>query len=126
MWFACYLHKKGIITGDQFAEAVREQLSRRPLLGAIAIQSGKLSVKQVMRVFTVQADDLEKAFGELAIELGFLTEEDLAQLLLEQANSAPQLSEILVETGALTREQMLDELAQYRSHAHGSNVPVSV
>lgn len=110
MWFCSYLYNKGVITGEQFANAVSEQLSRRPLLGKIAIEKGKLNIKQVMKVFAVQADDLKKPFGQLAVELGFLTKQDLSQLLLDQIELAPDLADILVQQGAITVSQKLREL----------------
>jgi hypothetical protein len=117
MWFASYLFEKGIITGDQFAKAVREQFSRRPLLGRVAIHRGMLTLRQCRKILSAQADTMEKPFGQLAVELGFVTREELADLILEQAESTPSLGEILVETTVLSRSQMLDELRQARQEA---------
>ena len=83
MWFASCLCEKGIITGGQFAEAVREQLSRRPILGLLAMREGKLTMKQSREILSAQADAMEKPFGQLAVELGFLTREELVHLVVE-------------------------------------------
>ena len=115
MWFASILHEQGVITGDQFAAAVREQLLRRPLLGMIAVQQGKLTVRQVREIFSAQATCLKKPFGEIAIELGMITEEELSELLFMQSNSVPQLRDILVELGILTEEQVENCLQQARA-----------
>jgi len=121
MWFSSYLREKGVISGDQFADAVREQLSRRPILGKLAIQKRKLSIKQSFQVFGAQADALdEKPFGRRAVELGFLNEAELSELLMEQEDSVPKLGEILVEMGALTSSRMIDELHSARIGLHES------
>ncbi len=117
MWFASHLFAKNLITGDQFAEAVRLQLERRPRIGALVISQGLLTIKQVMAILTAQADNLERPFGELAVELGYLTREQLAQLLFEQNRQAPPLGNILLELGALSVDDFRRELRIARTES---------
>lgn len=114
MWFASYLCEEGVITGDQFADAARIRLARTPMLGGLAMRMGLLTMKQCREILTAQADTPEKQFGSLAIEKGFLTREQLNALVVAQMESAPRLGEILVETGAISRSQMLDALHRAR------------
>ena len=61
---------------DQMLVAVqRQQLSRVPI-GRLAIERGKMSMSQVFEVLKEQADN-PKSFGQLAIAMNFLTEEEL-------------------------------------------------
>ena len=117
MWFASHLFAKKLITGDQFAQAVRLQLERRPRIGALVISRGLLTIKQVMAVLSAQADNLERPFGELAVELGYLTREQLAELLFEQDRQAPPLGTILLELGALSVDDFRRELRTARTES---------
>jgi hypothetical protein len=53
-------------------------------------------------------------FGEIAIELGFLSKDDIDKLLILQKKSCNFLGEILVLYGAISQEDMEDELRQFR------------
>ena len=110
MWFASYLYEKGVITGQQFAEAAKIQLQRRKKFGTIAMNLGKLSIKQLMEILSIQADNLDAPIGEIAIQLGFLTRSDVAEILAVQSTDVPDFGQILVEMCIITEEQMADEL----------------
>lgn len=110
MWFASHLCEKGIITSDQFAEAVRFQLSRQTALGTLATRKGLLTVKQVFQILSENALEPDRCFGQTAIELGFITHEELAVLLYEQSKETPDLNKVLVELGFVTHSQIAREL----------------
>ncbi|MBX3437453.1 MAG: hypothetical protein KF861_08190 [Planctomycetaceae bacterium] len=114
MWLASRLCVKQVITTAQFAEAVELQLSRRPSLGTLAVQRGMMTVDQVTAVSAQQSDEPDRAFGELAVDLGFLAREQLARLMFEQSDQAPSLGDILVEIGALTAEELRRETQEAR------------
>ena len=57
-----------------------------------------MSMAQVFEVLKEQADN-PKSFGQIAIEMNFLSQEELCHLLLVQSNRERPLSEILVEMG---------------------------
>ena len=120
MWFAVYLYQMGKITGDQFAQAVTRQLSERPLLGQLAVKEGKLTVKQIMQVFAVQADQPQKPFGQIAISLGYLTEKELSDLLRLQSESVAPLTHVMVELGYFTQAELMREL-RLAKKSRGSN-----
>lgn len=52
-------------------------------------------------------------FGEIAIELGFLTKDDVDKLLILQKKKRNFLGEILVLYGAISKDEMEDELRQF-------------
>jgi len=52
MQFGLYLVKHGMITASQFAQALEAQLASRPQIGALAIETGKLTVKQVFGILS--------------------------------------------------------------------------
>ena len=70
-------------------------------------------MKQVFQVFEEQAGNERARFGEIAVVLGYITSDELDELLADQVRHRPPIGELLVDTGALTREQLdaaLDDL----------------
>lgn len=114
MQFGIYLIDQGLITATQFVDALRQQQVQRVPLGQLAIECGKLSVRQVYEVLRMQATSEHDRFGEAAIELGMLTPTDVAELLMEQTDRRPSLGKILVAMGAIDREQYEEALAGFR------------
>jgi hypothetical protein len=109
MWISCHLLKKQLISADQLAAAVQRQIQSRPSIGRLALESRKLSMRQVKEILLVQAVD-PKPFGEIAREMGFLSIEGLALLLFRQEELSQSLSEILIESGAIDRTRLQQEL----------------
>jgi hypothetical protein len=114
MQFAMYLVDNGVISCEEFFEAMKLQLSTRPQLGALAIEMRRLTFRQVFSVLRTQCDEPNTLFGELAVRLGYLTEQDVAQLLAEQASRAMPLVEVLVENGFVSAEAAEHHYAEYR------------
>ncbi len=114
MQFGMYLVENGVITCEEFFEALKLQLRTRPQLGALAIEKRKLNVRQVFGVLRSQCDSPDDLFGELAVKLGYLTEEDLAWLLHEQAVRVKPFTELLAELGILTAEDVEKQFRAYR------------
>ncbi|GAB5406188.1 MAG: hypothetical protein Aurels2KO_44190 [Aureliella sp.] len=110
MWLAAHFFSEGRITGDQFARAAVEQIRRRKPLGQVALIANMLSMKQIMSILAEQANHPEMAFGEIAISLQLLTSEQVAELLYTQAQEVPTLEEMLVQTGALTENELQQAL----------------
>lgn len=103
MWFEIQLYKRGMITGDQLAAAIEERLSTAPQIGQLAILSKRISMKELFQVLHRQSETLEP-FGEVAIELGYLSKTDVAELLLEQQEATVDLTEILIDSELITRD----------------------
>jgi len=114
MQFAMYLVEDGVISCEEFFEAVKLQLRSRPQLGALAIESRRLSFRQVSAILRTQCDEPNELFGEIAVRLGYLTPEDLADLLAEQAAQAKPLLEVLVENHFLSADEAEHHYAEYR------------
>ena len=121
MHFGLYLVKKGRITANQFVEALEAQLASRPQLGALAIETGKLSVRQVFHVLRMQADRPEEMFGVLAQEAGFLREDDLAALLDCQTRRVLPLIQVIVNLGFCTAYEAEELFSGYRSSTNAAS-----
>lgn len=114
MHFGLYLKQQGVISSAQLVAAIEAQLKSLTRIGQIALEEGLLSPRNVFDVLRAQSESPYKRFGEVAIELGLMTRDELLKLLVIQADRRPQIADVLVHQGVLTEEQMLRELAAFR------------
>ncbi|MFZ4856277.1 MAG: Ig-like domain-containing protein [Desulfuromonadaceae bacterium] len=101
-------------------DAVKIAAGERQLLGALLVQSGRISSAQLDQAIIEQKWTGEK-LGDVFIKLGMLTERQLAALLDfqrnqgETATSNPlRLGELLIATGHISRSQLDDALQKQR------------
>ena len=114
MHFGLYLKKKGIISAEQLVAALDEQMSTLVPIGQLALEEGVLSARNIFTVLHAQSDSPTERFGELAIEMGMMTRDELMRLLMIQADRRRPIVEILVGQGVLTERQAAAEMAAYR------------
>jgi hypothetical protein len=125
MQFAMYLVDNGVISCEEFFEALKLQVNTRPQLGALAIETRRLTFRQVFSILRTQCDEPNTMFGELAVRLGYLTDQDVAQLLTEQASRALPIVEVLVENGFLSAEATEQHYAEYRRCMQQASSPMA-
>ncbi|QDU77447.1 hypothetical protein Pan97_45170 [Bremerella volcania] len=114
MHFGLYLLRKESISGPQFIQAVSRQLETRPQIGSLAIETRRLSMRDVFRILSLQSVTNE-SFGQLAIQLGVLAESDIRELLTLQTEQTTPLAQVLVDIGAIEPYQLQTELQLFRS-----------
>lgn len=114
MQFAMSLVDNGAISCEELFEALKLQMHSRPQLGALAIETRRLTCRQVFAILRAQCDEPDVLFGELAVRLGYLTDDDLQQLLVEQAARATPLADVLIDHGFLSSEVVELHYAEYR------------
>lgn len=114
MQFGMYLVDNGLLSTQAFYKALKLQMKSRPQLGTIAIQTRRLTVKQMFVILQEQCDTPQQMFGEIAVRLGYLTSEDLNQLLEEQSQHMASLRDVLVEHGFLAAHVIDQQYAAYR------------
>lgn len=114
MHFGLYLKHRGIISSEQLVAACETQLQSLTRIGQLALEEGLLSPRGVFDVLRAQSESPHKRFGEIAIEFGLMTRDELLKLLVIQADRRPQIADVLVHQGVLTEEQMRRELAAFR------------
>jgi hypothetical protein len=114
MHFGLHLKKKGMISSDQLVAALEEQLNSLVPIGQLALEEGVLAARDIFEVLQAQNEAPNVRFGDLAIEMGLMTRDELMRLLLIQADRKPPIAEILVAQGALSDEVVTQELAEYR------------
>lgn len=99
------LVRTGVISADDYVEAVSRQDEERPPLGQVAIEEGLLSVRRVLELLSTQYEEPTRRFGELAVEKGYLDTPEVATLLMRQQDRQRPLIDHLVELGRLSVEQ---------------------
>lgn len=114
MNFGMFLYRQGVISAEQLVEVIAMQSDRTQPVGVVAMDAGKLGVRDVLSVLRVQSDLPNDRFGDIAIDLGLLSHADLAELLLMQSNSMPTIEQCLEELDILPGELLAEELAAYR------------
>ena len=112
MHFGMFLLRKGRISGPQFIQAVSRQLDTRPQIGALAIETRSLSMRELFRILSLQCEAKE-SFGQLAIQLGFLTEVEIRDLLALQIERTTPLAQVFVEIGVLDELESHEELQKF-------------
>ncbi|RKM60472.1 hypothetical protein D6855_07075 [Butyrivibrio sp. CB08] len=112
-----YLIEQGMLTKQQLLEAYKYQEASRAKLGVIAVVEKLMNIAQAEQVNTLQAS-MDKRFGDIAIEKGYLTEAQVARLLELQGNAYLIFLQAIVDLGFLSMQQLEEAEKQYQS-LHG-------
>lgn len=116
-----YLLEKGRLTKEQLSTVYDIQESKRAKLGVIAVSEKLMTVAQAEEINALQAT-MDKRFGDLAIERGYITEIQLGYLLSLQQNEFMTFTSALVEKKLMTLEevdQMIREYQQEKGYSDG-------
>jgi hypothetical protein len=114
MHFGLYLKNKGIISAEQLVAALEVQLKTLVPIGQLALEEGILSARDIFNILHAQHEFPLERFGDLAVEMGLMTRDDVTRLLMIQADRKRPVAEILVTERVLSQQQVADELAAYR------------
>ena len=117
MIFGEYLVEQNIIREKDLARALEIQKTDRVPLGQLAMQNGLIDNKQLFRVLSRQRkpEEKEKSFGKLAVEMEYLSQEQLESLLERQTHTNRLLGEILVSQGSVSQMELIKALKKFRS-----------
>src|SRR3982751_2165598 len=110
MHFGLYLKNKGIISAEQLVAALEMQLATLPPVGQLALEECIISPRDIFNVLHAQRQSPNERFGELAIEMGLITRDQLMRLLMLQADRKTALADILVGQGVLSETQAAAEM----------------
>ncbi len=72
-FFGTYLLSKNYVNTEQLFDAMQKLSSQHMKLGTLAIHAGLMTASEVDSIVVEQTHQ-DKRFGELAIEMGYLTE----------------------------------------------------
>ncbi len=123
MIFGEYLVEQNIIREKDLARALEIQKTDRVPLGQLAMQEGLIDNKQLFRILSRQRkpEEKNKNFGKLAVEMEYLSQEQVETLLERQTHTNRLLGEILVSQGWVSQIELIKALKIFRSHNKKNN-----
>lgn len=113
-FFGQYLLERHKITKEQLLNAITYQKNINIPLEQLLIQDGQLNGKDIMRIKTIQKQNLDKDLPSIILEEKLITKEKLDSILAEQKKTRIYIGEALVKTGALNMQELEQELKSYK------------
>lgn len=100
--FVQYLRDRGLVS-DALATDVRTQAAEERIpLGRLLLEQGALTVRDVMKLLTMQADAPGLRFGELAIREGLISCGQLEAALMRQRSARNHQVDVVRKLGLVT------------------------
>jgi hypothetical protein len=117
MDFGDYLCEKGCVTRDQLADGLRRWPGHTDTVGALGLKLGFLDMLQIDALLDEQSRR-KKLFGELAVDQGFMTPDQVRGLLdVQRVDRSLDLGKVLIVCGHLTPQALIEALAGYMAAA---------
>lgn len=120
LYFGNYLVEKNKISWSQFEDVIMQQQKTRVKLGLIAVAEKLLTTKQAEEINEIQKK-MDRRFGDIAIEKGYLLSEEVTYLLNMQGNPYLQFVQVLTENNILTLAQIETYLQEYKQENNFSD-----
>lgn len=111
--FGNYLVRRNIITGDEFLSIKMQIDKTRVKLGLIAVSEKLMTEKQADDI-NYKQQIMDKKFGDIAVEMGLLSEVQVERLLALQGNEYMRFCQSAVDKEILTLEQIESALDYYK------------
>ncbi len=117
MNFGDYLVRQSIIREKDLTRTLEMQKTDRIPLGQLALQEGLIDNKALFRILSRQrkVEGRNQTFGQLAIQLGYLSQEQVNELLKMQSQTNRLLGELLVSQGLVSQVEMIKALKRFRA-----------
>ncbi len=117
MNFGDYLVRQSIIRENDLTRTLEMQKIDRIPLGQLALQKGLIDNKALFRILSRQrkVEGRNQTFGQLAIQLGYLSQEQVNDLLKMQTQTNRLLGELLVSQGFVSQVEMIKALKKFRA-----------
>lgn len=111
--FSRFLVQKGVLTSEQALTVLERQKSSRPLMGLLALQSGKLSTEQLFTILSELKPN--ERFGEAALRFGFLDQLEVLELLATQQELERPLIDCVIQETGIDRNRLVELVDEYIS-----------
>lgn len=112
--FSNYLIEKGKLTAESYNTIKEAQSKTRVKLGLIAVSEKMITEKQADEINRKQAV-MDKRFGDIAVDLGYLTADQVSRLLELQGNPYMLFSQTITDNGILTLAEVEEAFAGFIS-----------
>ena len=116
-----FLVEKKLITQDILDKALEEQTKKRVPIGTVAIENKFLDEKQLMEILKIlreynqNTENKGKRFGDVAIELGHLSSEEVFKIKRIQDSTTPMLGNVLREMNAISSIDFVKALREFKA-----------
>lgn len=100
-----YLVETGKIKQEDLKKVIDRLDETRVKMGLLAVSEGMMTVEQAESVNKLQAT-LDKRFGDIAVEKGYLTETQISNLLKKQGNTYLAFAQTLVNENLLQMREL--------------------
>lgn len=113
-YFGNYLVKNGVITQEQLDAILKSQKSSRVKMGLIAVSEKMLTARQTYEINMLQVT-LDKRFGDIAIEKGYLTPDQVNKIISLQGNPYLLFIQNLTEKNIATMEEIETYIQRFKA-----------
>lgn len=113
-FFGGFLLNKGVVSKAQLIDAMKKESTAHIQLGTLAMHASLMDAQQIEDIRIAQTHT-DKRFGELCVEKGYLTEEQVNELLASQYPKYLLLGQILEEQGVFDQATFHDLVNEYIS-----------
>lgn len=113
-FFGGFLLNKGAVSKQQLIDAMKKESTAHIQLGTLAMHASLMDAQQIEDIRIAQTHT-DKRFGELCVEKGYLTEEQVNELLASQYPKYLLLGQILEEQGVFDQATFHDLVKEYIS-----------
>jgi hypothetical protein len=110
-----YLMESGRITQQQFRAALDKMDAVRVKLGLIAVSEGFMTFAQAEEVNRLQAI-CDKRFGDIAVEKGYLTDEQVGKLLKRQGDAYLTFIQALENDNLITIGEVSNVMEEFKQN----------
>lgn len=114
-YLGSYLLNYDLISRDTLNQLLQDQRKTHIMLGVLAINNGLMTAKQITEINALQKQ-VDKRFGELAIEKGYLQPADVDLLLSQQKSTSVELVQLLLDCNVYTLEKLEEIMTGYRAY----------
>ena len=100
-----YLVETGRITKEQLIDVIDKQDTVRVKLGLLAVSEGMMTAQQAEEIGLLQAAQ-DKRFGDIAVEVGYLTQDQVGRLLKKQGGTYLSFMQNLMDEDLIDMDEI--------------------
>lgn len=115
VYFGKYLQDVGVLSKEQYEDIIEKSRTARVKMGLLAVNEGLMSPAQAEEVNQIQAMK-DARFGDIAVEKGYLTEDQVGLLLKKQGDAYLLFVQELVERKILSLEEIQRHLNHFKKY----------
>lgn len=115
--FGNFLVEKSVITEEQKVSFQKELQDTRVKMGTIAVADGLINEAQAEEINHAQTQQ-DRRFGDIAIEMGYLTDAQIFDIIKKQGDSAMKFYQLLTDKAGITMNDIETNFEEFKK-AHG-------